>query len=525
MSESTSTYDVIIVGSGVGGLTAGVTLQTLKPEMKTLILEQHYAPGGYISGFRRKGYYFDSGAEGLVFCGEGQNFRRAIEGLGVNLKFLNIDPVEELHYSDKTVTMHQDAEKYVKELIQKYPDNKDEIEKLFSVLRKINSEYHSNVKTGLDPTFKELLKISFTCPTMRKYVFMSFKDFIDRFITNEQLKKVLSVYCLWLGVPSESIRAVAAGLIFFSPVFDGHYYPKGGMFAFAKSLADSFVNKGGEIEYKKKVTRILTKKRKAVGVELADGTKIRSKWIISNADLKRTVFEYVGMNKFPNSYLVKVAKKNQSVSGFSVFLGLDKELTGYPSHMAYNLDADRNIKEILGGKYDPKEVMIRIPSKIDPDLSNNGKSSVILLSFAPYDWENKWNSSHKESYKETKEKYADKLIKLAENVIPELSKHIEVKLISTPLTFERYSLNTQGAWYGPREGSLKIGKKTPIRKLVLAGANTAGAGVPPSFFSGIKTAKHIINRFGAGKRTLRVMFPVISHLSFKARNRAILSIA
>ncbi|MCE7741337.1 MAG: NAD(P)/FAD-dependent oxidoreductase, partial [Candidatus Heimdallarchaeota archaeon] len=486
-------------------------------------LEQHYAPGGYISGFKRKGYYFDSGAEGLVFCGENQVFKKAMDGLGLNLDLLSIDPVEVLHYPDKTITMHANPDKYIAELKRNYPENKEEIERFFDVLRKINHAYNSNVTTQLDPTFKELIKIGLTSPTMRKYSLISYKDFLDKFITNEQLKDVLSVYCLWLGVPSDSISAVSAGLTFFYPIFNGHYYPKGGMFALAEKLTDSFVERGGEIQYRKKVTRILTKRRKAVGVELKDGTRINAKWIISNADLKRTVFEYVGMNKFPNRYLVKVAKKNQSVSGFSVFLGLDKELKGYPSHMAYNLEADRYIRDILGGKYDPKEVLIRIPSKIDPDLSKDGKSSVILLSFAPYGWENKWNSSDRESYEETKEKYADKLIKLAENIIPDLSKHIDVKLISTPLTFERFSLNTQGAWYGPREGSQKVGKKTPIRKLVLAGANTSGAGVPPNFFSGINTAKYIMNRFNAGKRTLRLLFPMISRLSFRARNRAVLS--
>lgn len=519
MSEDIDAYDVIIIGSGVGGLTAGLTLQSLKPDMKTLILEQHYAPGGYISGFKRKGYYFDSGAEGLVFCGKDQIFKKALDDLNLNLDLLSIDPVEVLHYPDKTITIHANPEKYITELKQNFPENVDEIERFFDVLRKINHDYNSIVKSHLNPNFKELVKIILISPTMRKYAMMSFKDFLDKFITNNQLKDVLSVYCLWLGAPSDSIKAVAAGLTFFYPVFSGHFYPKGGMFAFADKLAKSFVERGGEIRYREKVTKILTKRRKAIGVELADGTQIHAHWIISNADLKRTVFEYVGLKKFPNSYLVKVAKKNQSISGFSVFLGLDKALKGYPSHMAYNLEADKYIRTILNGKYDPKEVMIRIPSQIDPNLNKNGKSSVILLSFAPYDWENKWNSSNREKYAKTKEKYANKLIKLAENVIPDLSKHIDLKLISTPLTFENYSLNTQGAWYGPRKGSQRIRRKTPIKRLVLTGANTAGAGVPPNFFSGMDTAKFIVNRFDARKRTFRVLFPLISHFAFKIKNR------
>ena len=59
----TVNYDVIIIGSGMGGLGAGLELQSSNPELKTVILEQHNIPGGYVNGFKRRGYYFDSGAE------------------------------------------------------------------------------------------------------------------------------------------------------------------------------------------------------------------------------------------------------------------------------------------------------------------------------------------------------------------------------------------------------------------------------------------------------------------------------
>ncbi len=519
MSKNVDVYDVIIIGSGVGGLTTGLTLQTLKPDMKTLILEQHNAPGGYISGFKQKGYYFDSGAEGLVFCGENQIFKRALDGLGLNLDLLKIDPVEVLYYLGKTITMYADPDKYIAELKQNFPENVDEIERFFDVIRRISHDYNSIVRTDLYPSFKELVKIVFKSQAMRKYATLSYKDFLDNFISNKQLKDVLSVFSLWLGVPSDSIRAVSAGSTFFDPIFNGLFYPKGGMFSFAEKLANTYVERGGEIRYRKQVNKIITKGEKAIGVELADGTKIHTKWIVSNADLKRTIFQYVGKQKFPNKYLEKVAKTNQSVSGFSVFLGLNKELNDYPSHMAYNLEADKYIRDILKGTYDPEAVLIRIPTRIDPSITKKGKSSVILLSMAPYEWENTWNSSERKAYVKTKEKYADKLIKLAENIIPDLSKYIDVKLIATPLTFERYSLNTQGAWYGSRKDSDKIGKKTPIKRLVLAGANTAGAGVPPNFFSGINAAKHILNRFTAKTRMFRILVPVISDLIFKAKNR------
>ena len=523
MTESPAKYDVIIIGSGVGGLTAGLTLQTLRPELNTLILEQHNTPGGYISGFRKNGYYFDSGAEGLVFAGENQNFRKAINGLGVKLEYLPIDPIEVLHYEDKSIAIYPDPDKYQQELIRNFPDSEKEIVKFFKIIIALQKEYDSSVKNGLEPSFRELVKIVFRRPTMRKLALKSYKKFLEDSFSNPELIKVLAIYSLWYGIPPEDIKAVSAATSFFSPIFNGHYYPKGGMFAFAQGLTETFVKRGGEIQYKKRVTQILTKRRKAIGVRLKDGTVIHGKWIISNADLKRTVFEYVDMKKFPNSYLGKVLKKDQSVSGFAVFLGLDKELKDYPSHMAYNVDAEKLIKNTLNGIFDPKEVLIRIPSKIDSDLLNEGKSSVILLSFAPYNWAHKWNKNDPEKYKRTKENYADMLIKLAENLIPDLSEHITLKLVSTPLTFERFSLNTQGAWYGPKMGGLNIKIQPPIRKLFLAGANIDGGGVPPSFFSGMNVGKHISKRFKPWQRTARIIFPLISYFTNKSKMKVLLN--
>jgi len=519
MSNTTDIFDVIIIGSGVGGLTAGLTLQTLDSNLETLILEQHNAPGGYISGFKRKGYYFDSGAEGLVYCGEGQSFRNALDSINVHQDFLEIDPIEVLHYSNKTITMYSNAEKYKEELIKNFPANKSEIMNFFQVLESMHKEYTDTVKKGINPTPKEFVKIALTCPNLRKYAFRTFKEFLDEFITNEQLKEVLSVYSLWLGLPPESIRAVSAGIVFFSPVFDGHYYPKGGMLAFAENLANTFIERGGTIKYKSKVTKIIIEKRKATGVILSDGTVIEGKKIISNADLKQTLFNYVGESSFPKNYQKRIKNLSQSVSGFAVYLGLDKELTEYPSHMAYNIKAEKHIKNILKDEYNPKEVLLRIPSKIDPELSLNGKTSVILLSLAPYNFENNWNTGENndrtQEYRDTKSKYAAKLIKLAENLIPDLSKHITIKVISSPLSFERHTLNSQGAWYGPKQGKRKINFKTPIKNLVLTGANVEGAGVPPSFFSGIKTAKFVYKKLTKCKKSIRILFHYSASLDLK----------
>ncbi|MCG3227733.1 MAG: NAD(P)/FAD-dependent oxidoreductase [Candidatus Heimdallarchaeota archaeon] len=502
-------YDVIIIGSGVGGLGSGLYLQKMNPNLRTLILEQHSIPGGSVNGFKRKGYYFDSGAEGLVYCGEGQIFRQRLEEVGVFQEFISIDPVEVMKYQDRTVVMHNKLEKFIDELIHNFPDEEEEIRNYFEVIKKMSDEYFSLNIDSLTPSFRTLLRIVFTRPTLRKYGTKTFQKLLDKFITNPELRKILVVYCLWLGVLPDKISAPSAAVVFNSPFIDGNFYPKGGMLAFAKNMVNTFKLNGGEIKYKSKVDKILFHKKKAVGVRLTDGRIFYGKWIISNADLRRTVFDFVGKDFFKKSYQKFISKIKQSVTGFAVFLGLDIHLDDHHSHIAYNVDAEKFLERLETDNFDPEEVLIRIPQNIDPSLRNDKGSSVILLSMAPYDYKKKWGVNKEEkrngTYHELKEVFANKLIKLAEKVIPDLTQRIKVKEIATPLTFERYIQSTEGSWYGPETNQKLPSYKSPLKRLLFAGGNVDGAGVPPSFFSGIKTAKYITRKMKK-KRNRKVVF-------------------
>ncbi len=491
-------FDVIIIGSGMGGLGAGLKLQSENPKLKTLILEQHNIPGGYVNGFKRKGYYFDSGAEGLVYCGEGQAFRMVLDKFGVDQEYISIDPVETMQFPNRKIIMHANGEKYISELIKNFPNEQDEIRSFFRVIESIQEEFLSVVKGKFDPSFRELIKIVLTCPTLRKYATKSFDYLLTKFITNVELRDILSVYCLWLGVSSKKIKATLAAVVFFSPYYQGHYYPKGGMLAFANNLAKAYTANGGEVRYKTKTKKIIIENGKAVGVQLEDETLIKGKWIVSNSDIQKTTFDLIGEEKLSEKYIEYISGLEKSVTGFAVFLGLDIHLDNYPSHIAYNIKAESYLERIAKGNYNPEEVLIRIPDKIDPSLRNEKGSALTFLTFAPYYLDETWGTSgekdQKERYTEIKEKYTERLIQIAEKVIPDLSKHIVYKDSATPLTFERYTLNSQGAWYGVRKGQKRPKQQTPIKNLLLAGGNTQGAGVPSCFFSGIKAGERILKK-------------------------------
>ena len=592
-------YDVIIIGAGMGGLTCGAYLA--KAGLKTLIVEKHYQPGGYVTSFKRRGFTFDGGAEGVLGCGEGDYINQGLKELGLDkeMQFVRIDPIEMFIVPTIKFPMPKNFEEYKKELAKLFPEEEEGINKFFDTvatkaeeMRRKGDKVPENPlelmkyvikepviakglkELGLDKAIQstqidsagrfvvpgmkfpmhanfeeykkelaklfpeeeeginkfydtivamgeemsrggdkvpknplEMMKYAVKYPVTTKYYGrkkMSFKQLIDEFVKDIRLKIILGMYSVWIGVhPSRIISPVAAAILYDLYV-RGNYYPKGGLQAFSNCIAEGFKKAGGTLLLRSVVSKILIKDKRAVGVELEKGTQIKAKHVVSNADARQTFLKLVGEEHLDKKFINYVKELKQSISGILVFLGVDMDLRNYPSHISYGenpaflsiLDRirlepyDGDIADVIAGP------AIRIPSHLDPSHAPPGKSSVILLAEAPYHYKNNWmagpNGERTEAYKALKQEVADRLIGIAEYVIPDLSKHIVVKDVATPLTFERYTWQYKGGWYGPALDQKLPDKVTPIKGLLLTGSNIFGAGVNRAFLSGKETAQHIL---------------------------------
>ncbi|MHA1816608.1 MAG: phytoene desaturase family protein [Candidatus Heimdallarchaeaceae archaeon] len=493
-----TSYDVIIIGSGMGGLGAGLKLQSSNPELKTLILEQHSIPGGFVTGFKRKGMYFDAGAEGIIYAEDNQALANTLQKLGVEQEFIKIDPLEVLYYPDKEITLHADSEKFLDELIQHFPDNESELRSYFEIMEKMTEELWYYGPTDYTNSLWTMLKFVFRAKTIRKHILKSFQKYLNKKISNVDLHPILSFYNLWLGLPPKDTMAPIGIIVGGNPFLKGNFYPKGGMLGYAKNLASHYRTKGGEIRYNAKVEQIIVEDKKAVGVKLASGEEIRARLIISNADLKQTYLNLLGKKNISKNDYKKMVVLEPSISGFGVFLGVDMDLTEFPSHLTVFNNYEEIIGPVLEGKFTLNGVALRIPSKIDNNLKSDKGTGIVMLAIAPYEWKNKWKVTSKgeraSEYQKLKEKYAEQMIEIAERAIPGLSEKIIIKEIATPITFERYSLNDGGGWYGPQKGQKRSNYKYPLDNLILTGANVDSTGVPTAFISGVKTAENIIKK-------------------------------
>ncbi len=489
-------FDVIIIGAGMGGLGTGLYLQNADSSLRTIIFEQHSIPGGYVTGFYRKGHYFDGGAEGVIYVEENQPLDKRLKELNIKQDFIKVDPLEDLVYPDKTIKVHADIKEFEKELNNHYPEYQKEISEYFTILSKMTEEFWKADPIEYKSSILSLVKFGLFSPTIRKYFPWSFEKFLEKKLPNEELRSILSFYNVWLGVPPSSIMAPIGVIVGGNPYKFGNFYPLGGMLAFSKNLATAYEEKGGKIKYNEKVKQIIVENGIVKGVETEKGELFTAKLVISNADLKHTYLDLIGKNNLSSKKLEKVENVHPSLSGFGLFLIVDMDLSSYPSHITIRKSYNDPIKPVLEGDFLLDGIGIRIPSNIDPTLRNEKGTAIVAFLLAPYTWNNYWqsgeNRERNDAYKQLKEDIGDKIIDEMDKVIPGLKENIIHKEAATPLTFERYTFSSSGGWYGPKKGEGRAKHKRPFKNMILTGANVDSTGVPTAFIAGYETAEKII---------------------------------
>jgi len=266
-------------------------------------------------------------------------------------------------------------------------------------------------------------------------------------------------------------------------------YPKGGSESIVKALLNGIYSFGGKLQLNSKVSQIIIKRNKAIGIELKNGEKIFADHIVSNADIWNT------LDLIPKDISQKWREERSMTpkckSFLHVHLGFNAEgLENIPLHSiwvddwAKGITAERNV------------VVLSIPSALDPTMSPPNKH--ILHGYTPANepWE-KWENLKigTKEYEKTKEERCSVFWQPIKNLIPDIQERIEIKMLGTPLTHQRF-LNTKNGSYGPAlsaaEG-LFPGNKTPIKNLLLCGSSTfPGIGIPPVAASGAMAANTIL---------------------------------
>ncbi|MBI4007130.1 MAG: NAD(P)/FAD-dependent oxidoreductase [Planctomycetes bacterium] len=461
-------YDVIVIGAGIGGLVCGTFLT--KASKKVLIIEQHHTPGGYCTSFKRKGFIFDSAVHHIGGCGRWSIVGRCLKELNINMEFYRLDPMDSLVFPSMSLDIPAEIDEYIALLQQKYPAEKGNIE----------------------PFFKEFIKLYWATinddensPLINKYGGLTFKETLDKFFDNDELKMLLSAQWGYIGSPPDEISTIGMCQMLVNYLKDGAYYPKGGAQKFADTITKRFTELDGQLLLSSKVEKILFNNKVATGVKLEDGREILSDIIVSNIDARQTFFT-LAKEEIEDTYLHKLYRMKESTSFFLLYLGLGSDVD--LSNLKRGFYHSNTLLSKDGWKY------ISVPTRVDSTLAPGGKQiiSVVVSLKNNYDDIQDWDTF--------KEDMKDSTIKFLETYIPNLSRSIEVIEAATPKTLERYTLNSKGAAYGwavtpSQTGKERLPHETPIENLYLAGHWTnPGPGVCAVVSSGWRVANLILRK-------------------------------
>ncbi len=495
---------VIVIGSGIGGLTAGNLLA--RKGYDVTVFESHSMPGGYTAGFTRKGFYFESGT--LSFE-SGPSVNKAMQDIGV-LDKLEFVPQRMRFVSGRIDGSPENYNELKKMFYLGFPEEKDKLDKFFAELDKIAA-----VMSGFDkpmpfllsgiPLLFAILPYVLKGPKMMKvigkYQNMTISEFLLEFFEKDsEIFKWLRGY----GYPDMSAYYLAAA---FSSMFSDYWTVKGGMQSWADTLADSFRKYGGKLLLNAYVEQILTKDGCAVGV-LCNGKRYESDYVIAACDYKNAILKLLDNKEIvPLELREKIKDSPVSEGFFTVYLGLKmptdelKKYMNLPHVMYFDEKEGLDIYNSNDGQYfDRCSIGLYSTSMVNPKHAPAGKSSLMLQTMVPTRWMENWGGGDKQKYRELKEQAMEVMIKKASKFIPDLQEAIEFKDAATPLTYERYTHNSDGAsssWsWNPRkkfyEKTMGVNIDTPVKNLYIGSCwSMQIGGIPGALAGAYQSVKNI----------------------------------
>lgn len=468
-SEIQSNYDVIIIGSGIGGLICGTFLA--KNGKKVLIIERHSIPGGYCTSFKRKGFVFDAAVHHIGGCGKWSIVGRCFKELGIDINFVQLDPMDSINFPSFSIDIPAELDDYTNLLKQRYPA---ESENITSFFKEFIGLYRSTVSAGKG---KMLIK----------YQDLTYKEMLDKFFGNEQLKMILAAQWGYIGLPPQKVSAIGMCQMLVNYLKDGAYYPLGSTQNFTNTITQKFIDYGGQIMLSSEVSKLNVKDIYAKSVITNKGKGFFADVFVSNIDPRLTFSKLIDKKDVDSAYLHKIESMKESGSFFLLYLGLDKDLDlKILKRGFYHTSEDINFSN-NGWFY------ISVPTKVDPNLAPDEKQIITVAVSLKEDYDDIGN------WVEFKEKMKNYTIKYLETIIPNIQDHIEVIETATPKTLNRYTLNSKGAAYGwavtaDQTWSNRLQHETPFKNLFLAGHWTnPGPGICAVVSSGWRVANLILN--------------------------------
>jgi len=496
--ENSKTYDVVVIGAGMGGLTAAALLA--KKGLKTLLLEKEDQVGGYVVSFKRHGFIFDATGAFVGGCHPGGEFHQILDEIGVHpeIEFIPVHHVRNIYPGFDVHLRPGGFHSYTDALFDLFPKEEEGLKTYLSMVKRIGEEIESYSKiTTLQKIF-----FPFYFRNLVRFHRFSHKTILDNLFKGEEIK--MALHSLPVTEPPSRLSFLFLAVMINKALIEGVFYPKGGMGKISEAMAKAFLHSGGEIHLQTEADQILTRNGKVEGVRTKGGERYLAPLVISNINPNLAV------KMLPVELRRQFAKKwsrlEYSLSCFVLYLATDLDLRAmglpYFTYLRFLSDLEEEDRILRRGEIPQNPtLMVSIPTMLDPSLAPPGQHLLSVLVNVPYHYRGKWGGGNIENYRQIKEDFSQKLLhQLESKLIPGLRSRLLFYEAATPMTLERYTGNELGAMYGlastPKQvGNLRPPHQTPVPGLFQVGHYTRPShGIVGASLSGFIAARIILKK-------------------------------
>ncbi|OKH12647.1 all-trans-retinol 13,14-reductase [Fischerella major NIES-592] len=505
-------YDVIVIGSGIGGLCAAALLA--RYGKRVIVCESHTIAGGAAHNFRCRGFEFDSGPSfycGLTDIQSLNPLKQVLDVIGESVAAVRYDPLGHYHFPEGTLAVYSDGDRYRQEVAKITPVGAGELEQFEQRLLPLYDAIKGIPALALRADWQLLpVLLGRYLPSLLKMlpnlplVQASVGNVMDATVKDPWVRRLIDLECFLLsGLKAHGTIAPEVAFMLGERSRTGVEYPVGGSGGIVNALVRGLERWGGKLLLGCHVEQILVESRKVVGVRLRSRRKdnetkgqqssldlskssiLKAPIVISNASIWDTYTQLLDPDHLPASER-QAALATPTVDSFMhLHLGIRADgLENLTGHHVVIHEANQDITT------PGNTCMVSIPSVWDAKLAPQGHHVVHAYTLEPYTG---WERS--DGYEQKKRQKAETLYRALEKIIPDIKHRVVLELIGTPLTHAYYLRRYQGT-YGPAIAAGKgmfPGTHTPIQGLYRVGDSTMpGIGVPAVAASGILCANTLV---------------------------------
>ncbi len=418
-------YDVIVIGSGLGGLTGANVLA--KCGYRVLLLEHHYQFGGLATWFTRKGgHIFDISLHGFPV-----GMIKSCRKYWTKEIADSIVPLKDIRFVNPQMDVWTTftREDYTRVLVEKFGLARDHIERFYDYLRAMNFYDNNPETTG---------------------------EMLERFFSGrDDVKRLLMEPIAYANGSTLDDPAITFGIVFSNFMGAGVYTFRGGSDLLIGKMIAELRKNGVEIRKKVLVDKILIEERDgrrfACGILAGNGRVVRAKAILSNANIKNTIFRLAGEDYFPADYIAAARAVRTNSSSCQVYFGIRKgESIPHIGDLVFTSENPIFSSSELTDFHTTSRTF----SVYYPDTRPGSDRYTVVVSLNGR--HDDWNKLSADDYEKEKQRLIDESLAALEKYIADVRAKIDWMEAATPRTFERYTTHPGGTSFGTKFEGLKV---------------------------------------------------------------------